>query len=306
MEYLNKNIIMGLLAGVGIFMILIAGCTESGKEENKNVSINAGVASEKPEIKTVNNSIAQNISVIENVTKESTPNVTEKTPEPELNATESLKENVSVPGPKGTYIFTWDDVPGKGNAALLKFLNENMGLYWADNANIKKSCDNRTITVQYGVNAVGIEFDEKEGKLVIETIKVTNRDYLDSALKKEDGKLNVYLMESPQKLKPGIMKIKFDFVYGLVKSNDASTINSKLRDIWGVRYASINFMDKNGEVIFNTPELTTETILKEASFIKTPGGVIIADFTMNLTEELNCTQSRDLYCCGKDPCKRFG
>ena len=137
-------------------------------------------------------------------------------------------------------------------------------------------------------------------------IKVTGKDYLDSAIKKEDGKLNVYLMESPQKLKPGIIKIKFEFVHGLTKANDASIISSKLQDMWGVRYATINCIDKNGEVIFTTPELTTETILKEASFIKTPGGVIIADFTMKLTEELNCTQSGDLYCCGKDPCKRFG
>jgi len=173
MEYSNKNIIMGLLAGIGIFMILIAGCTESGKEGNKNVSITAGVASEKPEIETVNKSIEENISANENITMESTPNVTGETPKPELNATErpeDQKENVTESEPKGEYVFTWDDVPGKGNAALLNFLKENMGLYWADNANIKKSCDNRTITVQYGANAVGIEFDEKEGKLIIETI----------------------------------------------------------------------------------------------------------------------------------------
>jgi len=201
------------------------------------------------------------------------------------------------------YLFIWNYIPGNDNMRLLNSLKEGLGMQWADKARIKKSDDGKKITASYEGNSVNLELKESENKIAVEIIEVTGKKDYDFIFKTENNKLNVYLPEAGKL--PQIKRIKFNIPHGLATSNDAGQVNSKLLDLYGVIYANIDFTEKNGLVLFNTPEITAGEILKEASYIKTPGGLIVLDLTVELTEDVNCTKNYEFYCCGKEDCRVY-
>jgi hypothetical protein len=90
---------------------------------------------------------------------------------------------------KWQYLFSWDNVPGNDTARLLKFLRDDHGIDWADNAEIGKSDDGKIIHISKDENSAEIMVDEKKEKA---TLKINSVRTPYVKVKKEKGKLNIY------------------------------------------------------------------------------------------------------------------
>ena len=101
-----------------------------------------------------------------------------------LDANEILLKNM-----KFLYLFSWDNIPGKDDGKLRKFLEEDVGLEWAENAEIHKSNADTTINISKDENSVEIMMDAKKEKA---TLKISGGRTHDLKVKKEDDKLNLY------------------------------------------------------------------------------------------------------------------
>jgi len=66
------------------------------------------------------------------------------------------------------YLFCWDNVPGSENKSLLRFLTEDLGLEWAENATINKTDDSRTIQIYAGNNSANLTLDVKNETVIFE------------------------------------------------------------------------------------------------------------------------------------------
>jgi len=87
------------------------------------------------------------------------------------------------------YLFSWDNVPGNDSEILLRFLRDDLDIGWAENAEIHKPDDGKTIRIFKDENAVEIMLDERAEKA---TLKISDGRTYDLKVKKEDGKLNIY------------------------------------------------------------------------------------------------------------------
>ena len=86
------------------------------------------------------------------------------------------------------YSFTWDNVPGTDSEILLMFLKDYLHIDWAENAEIHKSTDGKTIRIFKDENSAKITIDEKKEKA---TLKINDGRIHDLKVKKEHGKLNI-------------------------------------------------------------------------------------------------------------------
>jgi len=87
------------------------------------------------------------------------------------------------------YLFSWGDVPGNDSDKLLKFLSDNLGMGWAENAEVLKLDDSKTIHVCKDENSAEVIIDATKEKA---TLKSSDGSMYDLKLKKECGKLNLY------------------------------------------------------------------------------------------------------------------
>ncbi|PXF61505.1 MAG: hypothetical protein C4B59_04545 [Candidatus Methanogaster sp.] len=87
------------------------------------------------------------------------------------------------------YLFSWDDVPGKDNEGLIRYLGSNFGIDQAENVEILKSDDDKTIYIHNDDESAKIMIDEKEEKA---TLKTSDRETHHLKVKKENGELNIY------------------------------------------------------------------------------------------------------------------
>ncbi|MEA2032397.1 MAG: hypothetical protein U9N41_02310 [Euryarchaeota archaeon] len=88
------------------------------------------------------------------------------------------------------YLFSWNDVPGDNNR-LLNFLSDCPYIgWWAKNAEIHKTDDGKTIKIFKDENWAEITIDEEKEKA---TLKINNGRTQDLKVKKENGKLNIYV-----------------------------------------------------------------------------------------------------------------
>lgn len=106
-----------------------------------------------------------------------------------LVATEPIDKWVNL----SKYLFCWDNVPGKDNETLLRVLREDFDINRAENANISKSEDGKTLNITKGYNSTQIKIDEKKGKA---TLKISDGKIHNLKVKKENGKRNIYLYYS--------------------------------------------------------------------------------------------------------------
>lgn len=90
---------------------------------------------------------------------------------------------------EGEYLFSWDDVPGKDNERLIRYLGNNFSIDQAENIEIRKSDDRKTIYIHNDDESTKIMIDEKEEKA---TLKTSDHETLHLKVKKEDGELNIY------------------------------------------------------------------------------------------------------------------
>ena len=90
---------------------------------------------------------------------------------------------------KDSYLFNWDNVPGTDSERLLRFLTDDIDIGWAENAEILKSDDGKTIRIFKDENSAEIIINEREGKA---TLKISDGRTHDLKVKKENCKLNIY------------------------------------------------------------------------------------------------------------------
>ena len=118
-----------------------------------------------------------------------------ETPAPKVTAAMTATPiPTPVPTPEmvtvDSYIFSWDDVPGKDNARLIEYLKKGFSLDWIDNAIIEKAVDSKMINLTSDKKYVSLEL---VGDLVPD-VKLTISDgrtgkYI---LVFEKGKRNIY------------------------------------------------------------------------------------------------------------------
>nr|QNO52647.1 hypothetical protein CKMLAADM_00012 [Methanosarcinales archaeon ANME-1 ERB6]QNO52679.1 hypothetical protein OOKFEKOF_00018 [Methanosarcinales archaeon ANME-1 ERB6] len=87
------------------------------------------------------------------------------------------------------YLFSWDSVPGDDDEKLKQFLRDDLDISWAEDVEINKSDDDKTIYIFKDENSAEIKIDKKKE---IATLKIRGGRTRDLIVKKEEGKLNIY------------------------------------------------------------------------------------------------------------------
>jgi hypothetical protein len=118
------------------------------------------------------------------VTVAATPAVTvTKTATPTPTQTPAPQETVD------TFIFGWDDVPGKDNARLTGFIKKKFGIDWVENANIVKGSDDKTINITSGNNNIFLTLDDYK---TILSMAIDDGRKAEFSGVMVNGKLNIY------------------------------------------------------------------------------------------------------------------
>jgi hypothetical protein len=94
---------------------------------------------------------------------------------------------------KEEYLFSWDNVPETDGERLLRFLSDDLDICWAENAEISKSDDGKTIHISKDKISAKITINEKKEKAIL---KIRGGRTHDLKVKKEDDKLNIYKEET--------------------------------------------------------------------------------------------------------------
>jgi ubiquinone/menaquinone biosynthesis C-methylase UbiE len=93
------------------------------------------------------------------------------------------------------YLFSWNNVPENDSERLLKLLRDDFDIGWAkEDTEIRKSRDDRIISISKGKNLAEIMMYEKKEKA---TLKISGGRTHDLKVKAEDGKLNIYKHNNP-------------------------------------------------------------------------------------------------------------
>jgi hypothetical protein len=90
---------------------------------------------------------------------------------------------------KEKYLLNWDSVPGNDDEKFKKSLRDYFDIGWAENAEIIKLEDGKTIRIFKDEYSAEIIIDEKKEKA---SLKISDGRTLDLKIKKENGKLNIY------------------------------------------------------------------------------------------------------------------
>ena len=91
----------------------------------------------------------------------------------------------------GRYLFCWDSVPDDGSEEerLLRYLEDDHNIGWAENAVIRKSDDGKTIRISKDENSAEIKLDDEGRKA---PLKINGDLKCDLKVKNEDSKSNIY------------------------------------------------------------------------------------------------------------------
>ncbi|MEA2052218.1 MAG: S8 family serine peptidase, partial [Euryarchaeota archaeon] len=108
---------------------------------------------------------------------------------PENFSNQSFTGKIALIKRGGLYLFSWDNIPGTDSERLLRFLTDDIDIGWAENAEIFKSTDGKTIRIFKDENSAEIIINEMVGKA---TLKISDGRTYDLEVKKENGKLNIY------------------------------------------------------------------------------------------------------------------
>ncbi len=88
-----------------------------------------------------------------------------------------------------TFIFGWDDVPGKDSSILTGYLKEKFGIDWVENANIEKGSDDKNINITSGKNHVSLTLDDYKTELSLTIDDGRTAKFIGVMV---NGKLNIY------------------------------------------------------------------------------------------------------------------
>jgi ATP-dependent 26S proteasome regulatory subunit len=86
------------------------------------------------------------------------------------------------------YLFSWDNVPGNDSEKLLRYLRKGCDIGWAENAEIHKSDDGKTIRIFKDENSVELMIEKKEKAI----LKISDGRTHFLKVKEVGGKLYIY------------------------------------------------------------------------------------------------------------------
>ena len=110
--------------------VIFSGCVEENNATQSNESVHQGQV----------NTISENPSSSAQSSEE------ENIPEIEVASFSSIYMHDNLERAY-EYIFSWDNVPGNESQSLISYLKNDMGIDWADNAQIVKTNNNEAIRV---------------------------------------------------------------------------------------------------------------------------------------------------------------
>jgi len=87
------------------------------------------------------------------------------------------------------HLFCWNDVPGRGCVQLLKYLKNELKIEWVGDVEIKKSGDDKVISITKENNTLALKLDKEKKKVILEISDREPREYI---FREESGKLEVY------------------------------------------------------------------------------------------------------------------
>ncbi len=94
---------------------------------------------------------------------------------------------------KGEYLFGWDEVPGRDNNRLIKFITQSYNIK-GETAKIEKTDDGSAIEISADRNKISLRLDEKKGKISVTSdgMAVENEKIDGLTVEKEKGKFKIY------------------------------------------------------------------------------------------------------------------
>ncbi|MCX9010442.1 MAG: hypothetical protein OIN66_04885 [Candidatus Methanoperedens sp.] len=96
----------------------------------------------------------------------------------------------------GTYLFSWDQIPGNDNGKLIKFLSQEFGIDWLKTAKIERNDDGRTIIVSNYEDEnknISLRLNDEKNNVTIIIVDVKTDKFI---VKMENKQLNIYRVTS--------------------------------------------------------------------------------------------------------------
>ncbi len=103
------------------------------------------------------------------------------------------------PEPKkysGMYIFNWDGIPGSESNQLLRFLKEDLGINWVENAKIEKNDAEKKIHIFTEKESAWLLVEQTRDRAILKTSDGKVYDLQVKQVKEEDGKFKLYFYSS--------------------------------------------------------------------------------------------------------------
>lgn len=89
---------------------------------------------------------------------------------------------------KEWYLFRWDNVPGNENHRLIRYLRDELHIYWVEDAELIKLNDNRTIRIFTSTESIEIILEDNKHAL----IKIDEYDTYSLQVIEENGKFDIH------------------------------------------------------------------------------------------------------------------
>jgi len=102
---------------------------------------------------------------------------------------------VSISRLNDSYLFNWDNISECDKEILRKFLKDDLGLGWVEDAEITKPDANKAIRISKDENTVEITINEKKEKA---TLKISDGRTFNLKIKNENGELKIYTATKDQ------------------------------------------------------------------------------------------------------------
>ena len=99
------------------------------------------------------------------------------------------------------YLFSWDEIPGKGDERFIEFLKDELKIEWVKTENISKIDDGRTIIVSNKEKSLSLKLNDDKTKV---RLKIDDVRVDEFTVKTENGKLNIYEKAIKEKAKEDI------------------------------------------------------------------------------------------------------
>ncbi|MGB7531950.1 MAG: AAA family ATPase, partial [Halobacteriota archaeon] len=132
------------------------------------------------------------------------------------------------------YLFSWDNVPGNHSEKLLRFLRKNCDIGWAENAEIRKFDDGKTIHIFKDKNSAELMIETEEKAI----LKISDGRTYDLKVKEKDGKLYIYRWDGDLTISGSLSNKSVIRIDENIRSNAGVAIDDKVK----VRKAKVNIL----------------------------------------------------------------